>query len=382
MVANIISIALQHDLHPHLLLYWALPLVKDGDLDWLIERVRNAPVIKEQKFISKLISLVFNREDASQIDKILLATKEIAALAEECAPCFEIIELSSPRADQLKREYEQHLELGISRRPKSATHPPMPEIVKSWLAQFEAGDTDAWWRLNLDLTLKPNSDHYPSGAEFNSDLTSLPGWQELDDHLRVKCVQTAHRYLLERGPNTADWLGTNIFHRPAAAGYRALLLLQKLAPAFLEELPTETWQQWAPAIIGYPETPGVDASEAMESIVATAYRHAPNEIQDTMIKLIDYENEEHGHIFVLPKVERCWDDLLASVLLEKLCHDESLKPDSVATLIESLLIRDFVDTKEQILGYLTKPLPNEYEKLEISRKSASLLLIYFGEEGW
>ena len=380
LAAKIISLAPQHDIYPHNLLDCAPPLFHEGDLDWLINRLRNA-LSHEQKFIAKLICLLFNREDASQIDKVLLATQKFAALAEECTPLFEVVELASPRAEQLKHDYELRLERQSRRRREPAKHPPMPEIVANWLSRFEAGETNAWWRLNLDLTLEPHSDRY-SGTELNSDLTSLPGWQELDDQVRERCVRAAYRYLLAGEPNTSEWLGTNTFHRPASAGYRALLLLQKLSPDLLDTLPTETWQKWAAITIGYPELPGVDTAEAMENIVARTYRHAPNEVRDATLKIIDHENAERGRVFVLNKLERCWDDALASTILEKLRSDELLKPKAVSTLLGAILSREVNGVKEHALSYLSEPLPPEGDKLEIAKHSAALLLVSGGEEGW
>ena len=53
-------------------------------------------------------------------------------------------------------------------------------------------------------------------------------------------------------------------------------------------------------------------------LVKLAYDRAPDEIIQTLLILIDKENVNHGHIFIVDKVMDCWDAGIAAALLERL----------------------------------------------------------------
>ena len=125
------------------------------------------------------------------------------------------------------------------------------------LDQCESGNYTAWWQLNMEMTLKPDSTHY--GAELESDSTALPGWQSADPTTKHRIVEGAKKFLVEQDPETSQWLGTNTFFRPALAGYRGFRLLMSEAPEFVGQLDKSVWKKWAPIILAYhtpsgPET--------------------------------------------------------------------------------------------------------------------------------
>ena len=55
-----------------------------------------------------------------------------------------------------------------------------------------------------------------------------------------------------------------------------------------------------------------------------AYQQAPEEIIQSLMVLIDKDNEAHDFPFIMHNIGRVWGDLLAQALLDKI-KDETLK---------------------------------------------------------
>ncbi len=161
------------------------------------------------------------------------------------APLVEPVEFASTRAAELRSAHAEHKALE-ERWNEQELHSPPPldpppaQRVLSALEQCEAGDPDGFWVLALDLSLTPTSQRYED--EYDPDLTSLPGWQETDPHTRQRIVEAAKRYLRERDPEPDRWLGTNTWHRPAFAGYKALRLVLATEPEFISGLSAADWR--------------------------------------------------------------------------------------------------------------------------------------------
>ena len=130
------------------------------------------------------------------------------------------------------------------------------------------------------------------------------------------------------------------FYRPAAAGYRALRLLLLERPQIVNTFAADIWRKWSGIILGYPEQYGTGDLKSSQTLVRLAQHEAPDAITTTLLLLIDKENQDHGVIFILPKIEQIWDDQLAVMLREKLNADAKLKPQSFEQLFSALMERD------------------------------------------
>src|SRR5207249_2175404 len=143
---------------------------------------------------------------------------------------------------------------------------------------------------------------------------------------------------------------------PALAGFRAFRLLLSEAPAVLTNLPSEVWQNWAPAILAYPTSGTVEESEAMDPILKMAYEHAPQEIIDTLLVLIDWDNQEIKALSMLHKVSSIWDDRLGRALAPK-ARDKKLTPSSMGSLLDELLKHKVPEAREFTESLVTLPIP-------------------------
>ena len=97
--------------------------------------------------------------------------------------------------------------------------------MKDRLARFESGQLEAWWHLNCELTLSPESRHY--GADQDFLITKMPGWLAADEEIRIRIIAAAAQYLQYVEPLVSEWLGKGSFKRSDYAAYRALILLRE-----------------------------------------------------------------------------------------------------------------------------------------------------------
>ncbi|MDD4651244.1 MAG: hypothetical protein PHQ34_03340 [Methanothrix sp.] len=317
-------------------------LILKQDFYWIIEHVKSFECTVIKSYWARLIKYIFDINDAKQVESILLACKENIEFREEFKENTRGIEIKSHEADKLRERYQREQEY-VDKKDKENTLDPSPsERVALLLDKFESGDPNAWWRLNMELSLEPDSVHY--GNEFESDLTALPGWKSANTETKERIIKAAKKYLFESDPETQIWIGQNVFHRPAFAGYRALRLLQREVPSDIAILPINVWIKWAPTILSYPL---FDVGDKIDhrSLVKIAYENAPEEIIETLMLLIDRENKEYGNIFVIREIDCCWDEHLAESLLKK-ARETELKSACMGTLLNSLLDHKAVNAKE------------------------------------
>jgi len=336
------------------------------DMFWMLEKLWNSNYEKAEKIWSQLLQWNFNRQDAKQIDAIVIATQTNNILQEVFAPDFEPIELDSTQAEKLRVDYLRMQEMKERRQNSPLLDPPPKERVLRLLEKSESGDLSAWWQLNMEMALKPDSRHYSN--EFELDLTKLPGWQEADEATRKRIIEGAKKYIQQQNDIDYEWIGTNTFNRPALAGCRALQLLLKESPDFLENLSLEIWKKWTPVIIA---APGSNQHEdPYLEIVKRAYLNASQESINTLITLIDKENQDHDYLSVINRFDKCWDKRLKLALLEK-AKDPTLKPEFAGRLLEELLKQGLTEARDFAKSLISFSLPlaeNERQRILIASR--------------
>ncbi|MDH6063965.1 NACHT domain-containing protein [Umezakia ovalisporum] len=310
-------------------------IILSQDILWMIEKIKSTKEEYLQQIWAQLIEGEFNRQDAKQIDAILTATQTNEILRNHFISYFEAVELNSAEADKMKSNYQMlenwREEWKNDQGESPVVEQPPKERVIEWLEILESGTLWAWSKLNLEMTLKPNSRYYDDELEY--DLTKLPGWEEADIATRIRIINGAKKYVLEQNEVVYDWIGTNTFDTLALAGCRALFLILKESRKFLYTLTDETWRRWTPVIVGYPHS---SSEDYFLELVKQAYIKAPHEAINTLNLLIDEENKKHSNIFIIDKFEKCWDENMSSVILEKL-NAKALRPTITGQLLSKLL---------------------------------------------
>lgn len=352
-------------------------LVLTRDFPWLIERMLDEQEPAQQRKWLQVANVAIDRQDPAHFEALYDAVQKSELVRHQHGHVFEAIRLDSPKAEQ-QRSFH-HEELAASADEVQLPNPPPHERVANLLTKFEAGDLNAWWLLNLEMTLAPDSTHY--GNELESDLTTLPGWKNADENTQHRLVQAAERYILQQSSSTERWLGTNIF--PDYAAYRALRLLGQQAPDTFAALPPTVWKKWASIVVAYPTTSGDGSEGPHRFLVGNAYSFASDEVLATLNILIDKENEreESSTLFTIRKMERCWDERLKSFLLAK-AQSDSLKPSLVACLLNELIARGADEAKVYAESLLTVPPPTDEPARAKAQSAACALLGYATDGGW
>ena len=359
--------------------YSQTPLVTSKDIPWMIEQLRTTTSKKDEKMWAQLIARGFNWRERDQSNVLLSACEDIPILREKFAWLLEPVELGSSRAKKMKEDYLEMQKWQEPAQDPTPLEPPPAKRIVILLERFESGDIGAWWQLNLAMTLERDSTHY--GDELQPDLMSLPGWKVADGRTRARIVQGAKTYVLEQDPDTSKWLGINIPHRPACAGYRALRLLLQEDPDFLSTVPHKVWKKWAPIFVTYPESPGTGAKKLDYELLKLAYNEVPDDIIRTLMVIIDKENKEHSHIFITRKLECCWDDRLGNALLMK-AKDKELKPECMGCLLSDLIDHKVDGARAFAESLVPLPLPRSGEARSKAIVAARVLMIHAEDAGW
>jgi hypothetical protein len=359
-------------------------MVWPEDMPWLIGRLEQEADDRLAGMWAKLVRRVFDPAVSGHLDAVLSCARRNAHLAKEFEDLLTPVELNSPRAEQLRQQYEEHqrfLREASMRRTRPPLHPPPKARIEHCLGRCEAGEPDAWWILNREMQLEDHSMHYQHDLE--ADLTALPGWKNADPGTRARIVEAAKRFVTSQKSAPAEWLGTNKIYFPDLAGYRALLLLSAEAPDFVAALPRDVWANWAPIIIGYPGSMGARGQEERHlDLIASAYRQAPEPILQTLLALIDKENNsDFGYLVVLRKVSRCWDDHLRVALLAK-AQDGTLKPSCLGDLLAELIEHGCAEAAAYAASLVSGPLPMEEVARARAREAAVALVTCADDAGW
>jgi predicted NACHT family NTPase len=354
------------------LCYCSTPLVRSGDVVWMVEQLRAAQSEPTKYVWARLIFQLFDWRNVQQIDAIVITSEQEPTLQAQFLPFLKPVTLDSPQAQKMREDYleTKNLEQGRRQSPPTVLPPPQ-ERIATWLDRFESGDASAWWQLNLEMTLEPGSSHY--GNDLELDLTKLPGWKAAGEKTKTRIVAAAKRYLMVADPETQTWLGTKTWYRPAAAGYRALKLLLAEDSAFVENIPTSIWGKWAQTILAYFGPIESEADELDAEMLKRAYGYSPDSVIEGLIKLIDKENNEHNYIFVTRSVQCCWDERLAAALAAKM-RDHNLKPAVMNCLLADLLDHRVAEARAYAESLIQVPSPTEGdERLRVVLAAATLL---------
>ncbi len=358
------------------------PLVLSKDVIWMLERLQEEKSKEMQLIWAKLINRAFDWRESDQLDAIIDTSKSNPILAETFSWLLKPVELNSPEAEKMRADYLEIQKWQKRDKERPLLNPPPAERIAGLLDECESGNSFAWWCLNMDMTLEPDSRFY--GSDYESDLTALPGWKNADVVTRHRIVDAAKRYVLEQNPKTHDWLGKDIIHRPAFAGYGALQLLLQEIPDFISSLPADVWKKWAPIILAYPVSNSGNNNKNIEihnKLIKLSYQHAPGEIIQTMTVMIDNENKAHSRIYITHKVKDCWDSRLANALLIKV-KDENLKPECMGCLLGDLL--DHGVTEARTFAESLVSLASTSSEIDRSRAivAARELMTHTEDGGW
>jgi hypothetical protein len=250
-----------------------------SDLEWLlsISPSGSTPIagINHQSLCA-LIEAVFNPWEPPQFETFYDIAMRWPLLHQRYEHLLDGVALDSSRARDMREYHDLELHHQSLRPP---VDPPPADRVRECLERFEAGDMNAWWWLNLELTLEPTGTHYD---ELQSRIIKMPGWVAADEPTRSRIFAAARKYLAAAQPLIKEWLGTNAYQRGDLAAYRALILLKDVDPEAYNGLAPEVWAKWAPVVVAVPKETETESGEFDALIAADACDKAPTEFARTV----------------------------------------------------------------------------------------------------
>jgi hypothetical protein len=365
----------------YFLIPWKTPLVTKEDVGWLVEMLRSEASDRRKAILAALVRLTSHLWDEERYELVYLAHLDDPALAHQVGRFFAPIELGSEEAEMQRQFHERSSRWKQDDEDPPSLDPPVAARVVRVLDAFEAGDVEAFW-ADVYRFLQVDARGYAtvSGAEW--DMTALPGWKAADDETKARIVEAAKQYVLEGDPRTDEWFCKGVDYRPAFAGYRGLCLLLRFAPEFLDGLSAEIWEKWVPIILDFPVPLNTEEEKQPHlRLVAMAYERVSDALISSLLALIDYDDANDGHVFVIRRLERCWDDRLARALFEK-SKEPTLKPRTLGILLEDLLgygLREGRDFAESLVVSSTEAGEKQRER---GIAAAQALFFTTEDSGW
>jgi predicted NACHT family NTPase len=356
------------------------------DVPWLLNDLRTTNDLRTRATLFSILKDFLSGWQGvapESLSEIHSAMRESELIRQEFAVFFEPIYLDSAKAITAREAYERAFAWKNSKVPKAQDQPLTPtpaERVRMMLNKFEEGETNAWWQLNLEMTLEVGSKFY--GNELEIDLRKLPGWTNETDEIRDRIIEAARKYVRSGEPQNDEWLGRNTIYRPAFSGYRALWLLRAVDPSFVNSLSTDEWRKWAAIIFHYPIYNGSGESiyNAHRQFIGTAYRAVPEEITSLLSSEIDRFAPPNRFVD-FDILSECWDETLLGALRRKL-HDNDLHPQMFLRILTILIEHRDKETIAHAHGLLTLPIPLDQQGQERAKVAASALFLHEEDAGW
>ena len=370
-------IPLSSDNEPIWLPGYRTQIILQKDFLWMIEQLQSSTSEHIQQIWAQLIKRIFRNPEYSpdEAKTILSLSHTNEVLHKVFQSWIEPIELDSPEAEERRTDYLEQQEW--IQRDNSPLEPPLADRIIACLNEFDSGNLTAWWSLNREMTLMPYSKYYDD-IRRQPDITALNGWQIVEPLTRARIVDAAEKFLLNWQRESQNLLN---LYESDVAGYKALRLLLHERPHVILNLGIETWKMWA-AIIINTYSISSDSRYVEPHLVLTklAYQHAPDEVINTLIALIDKENSDYSNISITRSIQTFWDERLATALLNKL-EDTTLKSSSVGQLLEDLLVHKVFAAKRFAESLIPVPIPSVGEQRSRAICAARALMLY-EDAGW
>lgn len=326
-----------------------LGLVGAEDFEWLVERAAKWQGSEKEAIASEVAARAFDPTNMRHLEIAWGLDRDSALWKHHLESWFRAIEIESEQARRLRSTYERTRQTTAAEPDEDGeqTTSELRARLSELLDAIRQGAVERFWELNRLLLVDPNTRRYRGELEMR--LTSLPGWQLLDDEDRGQVIEAAKAYVASQRSQPERWLGTTTLWRPAVAGYRALVLLLDFGHLdYLQDLPPEVWAEWAPVIVSAPEPEtvivggeGLDENSRKLELLEHAYSRAPGHVLEAFRTLLDAAAGDPEQYF---------------------SHETSLEhifDERVGALLEELLERDVPSRlRRQLLDVLMKKAPD------------------------
>ncbi|WP_069115050.1 NACHT domain-containing protein [Jiangella alba] len=311
-------------------------LIDDDDLEWLIDVYVSSDGVTRVN-AGRAAQTVLRSDLVSHSDVVLgLADDHPAAglFAYWRTP----VEFDSEAAVAARTQWYERSPRGRERKQagegESADQWVNPRIAEN-IAKVVAGEASAFWYAARLVTVKPGTQRHMN--EYQPDLTLHPRWETLPAAVRSDFVLAAASYVENGKCEPERWLAQNLDFYPARAGYRALVLLLRLAPDTLEAVAPAAWREWAPILVAWTATVNGASEEDKRRLLALARPHADEELRAAMLALVDQAIADGSYVFLRTEFDALSSETLAGELVDRLVRP--MAADTRSAILDFLVER-------------------------------------------
>lgn len=362
-------------------------LLTDQDLPCLLGELEDAGDDESRRIFSFWIRRVFDPTDQAQFEAVYPVMERSHDLQEALIPTLGPIWLESPEADRMRADHQERLQAEEATRRRldreairesqtQSLHSRM-EAVGLLLNRIEGGELDKFGDLVAAMFGKA-AGYIPYEEEVKS-LTESDVWKEANSEIRMRILFATRKYVTDGDPEAERWFGTGppTFFR-ALLGYVALSFLHEEGTDELRHMPPEVWKKWAPVLLSMP----LNADDCpLVHLLKYAYSRVPEDVLSRAMQVLDLENEQKKHPYILQYLEHCWDESIESALVKKL-ETGILHPKCVRALLERLLDHGAHGARSFAECLLKTPIPSGGDERTQALVAARALFTHASDCGW
>jgi glycosyltransferase involved in cell wall biosynthesis len=289
-----------------------MALVSESDLSWFVEELLANESTTPKDVLVDLIIANSHGRNIDELDYLWTAGDQVPALAQSLVRDYSVALDSTAAKWQRENLIRQE---SLAAKKRNIPSFDVMKRIEQDLSKIEQGSSYGWWELNL-LFFTEADGRLDVGREFTGSITKTSIWTDLPTTLRGRVISTGYRYLVENTIQTKSWLGTSTFHRPAAAGYRALRLLRSEAPQLFSDLVPDVWKKWASAVLGTSFNDDGEERKARNAIAEQCYSCAPVQFCRIMARLIKRSHSEFIVRTITDMIGGCFDERLGALLFQ------------------------------------------------------------------
>lgn len=292
-------------------------LLSRDDFPWMLRQHRKASGALRIN-LGTALQYLYTPGDAAMSDAVLGLSSRHSA-SQVFAHWRGSVELRSDGAATARKAWEE-LEIRRRRAEERQRAPSadawIPRRIRELSKKALGGDSSAFWQAVRLVTVRPGTRHYMD--EFQPDLTAHPRWDKLSKAVRANLVGAAPIYLRNAAPEPDKWFGKDVRFFAAEAGYRALILLLRMAPTELSRLPGEVWRTWSSIMVSWSCTANGARVEDKEALFSLALPHARAELTADLLALLDSRLTAEQPCFLREEIRLLDSGALATKLGERL----------------------------------------------------------------
>lgn len=292
--------------------------LRQGDLDWLLERLERCTAEQRSRWARLLGDLTYHNDVMD--DRVYEASLRYPEVLEALPGNFKPVIIGSEHARLMKEGYLHTLELVRKRQERDAelsAEGPLPPLLECIASAFSysAEQGESPWP-QLEYVLRFNQKGRQEHSLDLAGIVAAEGWTTSDEVTRQRIVEAASCYLKTAGPPSEPYQyhhNSTTISGEAMCGFRALQLLLDAAPERFRMLDAEIFARWMEVLINYTLA---DGWGPLPRLLGFAYRQAPDFFLKALIARMVREESAIGTGLRVGHFKECWDERMARCMVD------------------------------------------------------------------